>query len=68
MMKAAPDRVVKITYELRTEPIGEVKDSADKESPFAFLFGHGNVLDLFEKNLEGKITGDKFRFNLSAEE
>ena len=39
MIKAAPDRVVKVTYELRTEPLGEVKDSADKTNPFAFLFG-----------------------------
>ena len=67
-MKAAHDTVVKITYELRTEPNGPVKDAADTEQPFTFLFGHGNVLDTFEKHLEGLIAGNQFNFNLSAEE
>jgi FKBP-type peptidyl-prolyl cis-trans isomerase SlyD len=67
-MKAAPDTVVKITYELRTEPQGPVVDAADKESPFAFLFGHNNVLELFEKNLEGLIAGNQFTFTLTPEE
>lgn len=67
-MKAAPDTVVKITYELRTEPQGQVMDAADKDSPFAFLFGHNNVLELFEKNLEGLIAGNQFNFILSPEE
>ena len=67
-MKAAPNTVVKLTYELRNEPNGQVVDAADKESPFAFLFGHGNVLDKFEKNLEGLIAGNQFNFELSAED
>lgn len=67
-MKAAPNTVVKITYELRNEPQGQVMDAADKENPFAFLFGHGNVLDKFEKNLEGLIAGNQFNFSLTAEE
>src|SRR3954463_8519150 len=67
-MKAGPNSVVKLTYELRNEPNGQVVDSADKENPFAFLFGHGNVLDLFEKKLEGLIAGNQFNFTLSAEE
>lgn len=67
-MKAAPNTVVKLTYELRNEPNGQVMDAADKESPFAFLFGHGNVLDKFEKNLEGLIAGNQFNFELSAED
>src|SRR5579862_8203914 len=67
-MKAAPDTVVKISYELRTEPNGEVRDFADREAPFAFLFGHNNVLDKFEKNLEGLIAGNRFSFVLTPEE
>mgnify|MGYP000924486922 FL=1 len=67
-MKAAANTVVKLTYELRNEPNGQVVDSADKEHPFAFLFGHGNVLDKFEKNLEGLIAGNQFNFSLTAEE
>ena len=67
-MKAAPNTVVKITYELRTEPNGQVRDAASQESPFAFLFGHGNVLDKFEKNLEGLIAGNQFNFILEPGE
>ena len=40
-MKAAPNTVVKLAYELRTEPNGQVMDAADKDRPFSFLFGHG---------------------------
>ena len=54
--------------QLRNEPNGQVMDAADKENPFAFLFGHGNVLDKFEKNLEGLIAGNQFNFSLTAEE
>lgn len=67
-MKAAPNRVVKITYELRTEPNGEVMDSADFSRPFSFLFGHGNVLDKFETSLAEKAAGDNFAFVLTPEE
>ena len=67
-MKAAPDTVVKIAYELRTEPNGEVRDSASQQSPFSFLFGHNNVLDKFEKSLEGLIAGNQFNFVLAPEE
>ena len=67
-MKAANDTVVKITYQLRTAPNGDVMDEADEARPFAFLFGHSNVLEGFEKNLEGLIAGNQFNFELSAEE
>lgn len=67
-MKAAANTVVKLTYELRNEPNGQVVDAASKEQPFAFLFGHGNVLDKFEKNLEGLVAGNQFQFSLTPEE
>ena len=67
-MKAGNNTVVKITYELRTEPDGEVRDSADRNSPFAFLFGHNNVLDKFEENLAGLLPGNQFKFTLAPEE
>ena len=63
-MQAAPNTVLKITYQLRTEPNGEIMDSADASHPFSFLFGHNNVLELFEQNLEGKIAGNQFSFVL----
>lgn len=67
-MKAAPDTVVKITYELRTEPLGEIFDSADRNNPLTFLHGHKNLLDKFEKNLEGLSAGDRFKFELTPAE
>ena len=67
-MKAAPNTVVKTTYELRTEPNGEVRDAADEQNPFAFLFGYGNVLDHFEKNLAGLVAGNQFSFILAPED
>ncbi|HWB62104.1 MAG TPA: FKBP-type peptidyl-prolyl cis-trans isomerase [Chitinophagales bacterium] len=67
-MKATANTVVKITYELRTEPNGQVMDAADTANPFAFLFGHNNVLDKFEKNLEGLIAGNQFSFTLTPQE
>lgn len=67
-MKAAPNTVVKITYELRTEPNGPVMDAADAGSPFSFLFGHGNVLETFEKNLSGLDAGKSFSFSLLPSE
>ena len=67
-MKAANNTVVKITYQLRTAPNGDVMDEADENRPFSFLFGHSNVLDGFEKNLAGLIAGNQFNFELSAED
>src|SRR5262245_46391502 len=63
-MKAAHNTVVKITYELRTEPNGDVFDNADNENPLTFLFGHKNLLDRFEKNLEGMVSGNRFKFEI----
>jgi FKBP-type peptidyl-prolyl cis-trans isomerase SlyD len=67
-MKAIKDTVVSLVYQLRTEPTGPVMDEATADAPFDFLFGHGNVLDKFENNLEGLIAGNQFHFVLSPEE
>ncbi|MDZ4845914.1 MAG: peptidylprolyl isomerase [Chitinophagales bacterium] len=67
-MKAAFNTVVKITYELRTEPQGEIFDTAGSDNPLTFLHGHGNLLEKFEKNIEGLIAGEQFKFELTAEE
>lgn len=67
-MKATKDAVVALVYQLRTEPNGPVMDEATADAPFEFLFGHGNVLDKFEGNLNGLIAGNQFNFVLSAED
>jgi len=67
-MRAAHNTVVKLTYELRTQPDGDVFDSADAENPLSFLFGHKNLLDGFEKNIEGLEAGSKFKFEIQPNE
>jgi len=67
-MKANKDSVVALVYQLRTEPNGPVMDEATAEAPFEFLFGHGNVLDKFENNLEGLVAGNQFHFILTPED
>ncbi len=67
-MKAEKNRVVGIAYQLRTEPQGEIMDSAEEAAPFEFLFGHNNVLELFEANLSGLEAGKEFSFTLSPEQ
>jgi FKBP-type peptidyl-prolyl cis-trans isomerase SlyD len=65
-MKATTNSVVSLVYQLRTEPNGPVMDEATADSPFEFLFGHGNVLDKFESNLNGLVAGNQFHFVLDA--
>ena len=67
-MKAKKDSVVALVYQLRTEPNGPIMDEATAEAPFEFLFGHGNVLDKFENNLDGLIAGNQFHFILTPED
>ena len=67
-MKATKDSVVALVYQLRTEPNGPVMDEATADAPFEFLFGHGNVLDKFENNLDGLIAGNQFHFVLTPED
>jgi len=67
-MKASKDSVVALVYQLRTDPTGPVMDEATADAPFEFLFGHGNVLDKFENNLDGLVAGNQFHFVLSPED
>lgn len=67
-MQAAPNTVLKITYQLRTEPNGPIVDEATNDAPFSFLFGSGNVLPKFEENLNGKVAGNQFNFVLSPKD
>ena len=67
-MQATKNCAVKITYQLRTEPIGPVVDEAHAHQPFSFLFGHQNVLPKFESALDNLKSGDTFSFTLAPEE
>jgi len=71
-MKVEPRTVVSLTYELRVddneggEP--EVVEKVESNQPLVFLYGIGNMLEKFEKNLEGMQQGETFSFSLKPEE
>jgi FKBP-type peptidyl-prolyl cis-trans isomerase SlyD len=62
-------KVVSLTYELRVNDIqGEIVEKVDASDPLVFLFGAGNMLPDFEKNLEGLKSGDEFKFGLTSKQ
>lgn len=64
-MKIEKNKVVSLTYTLRSNDAeGEVIQEVKEDRPFVHLFGVGNLLPAFEKNLTGLTTGDKFGFHL----
>jgi FKBP-type peptidyl-prolyl cis-trans isomerase SlyD len=64
-MKIEKNKVVSLTYVLRTDNAeGEIMQEVNKDRPFVHLFGVGNLLPAFEKNLTGLSTGDEFGFHL----
>lgn len=68
-MKVGTKKVVSLTYELRHQDAqGELIQKVEKDRPFVYLFGVGGLLPKFEESLNGLAVGDKFSFNLSANE
>src|SRR5688572_24963683 len=64
-------KVVAVQYNLtvKNELQEEVLvEETEKENPFVFLFGAGNVLEAFEENLKGKKVGDTFDFYIVSDE
>ncbi len=59
--------VVSMTYVLRDEAGNEI-DRADKEKPFLYLHGYGNIVVGLEKALEGAKSGDKKQVVVSPAE
>jgi FKBP-type peptidyl-prolyl cis-trans isomerase SlyD len=57
-MNIAKDKVVSIDYTL-TNDNGDVLDSSAGREPLAYLQGHNNLIPGLEKELEGKVKGDK---------
>lgn len=52
-------KVVSIHYTL-TDPSGEVIDSSAGGEPLSYLHGAENIVPGLERQLEGKVVGDKF--------
>ena len=65
-MVVTKDKVVSISYELKVN--GELVDTAAAENPLVFLYGHGQLLQLFEDNLNGLSVGDSFEFMVPSKE
>ncbi len=66
-MNIQENRVAVITYLLKGDD-GSVIQEATQENPFAFITGIGQVLPAFDNALNGKVAGDTYAFQLSAEE
>lgn len=64
-MNISENKFVSLTYALTVN--GEVVDKAGAERPLEFVFGMGMLLPEFEKNIAGKVVGDKFAFTLTPE-
>lgn len=68
-MEIAKNTVVTINYKLQeSDTDGEIIQEVKDEEPFAFLFGHDQVLPPFETNLVGKTKGTAFEFGIKSED
>jgi len=62
------EKVVSLTYELRTQEGGEIVEKVEGENPLNFVFGAGMMLQKFEEKINGLKIGDTFKFSLSPAE
>ena len=69
-MKIENRTVVTLGYTLTVDDNGKevTVEQTNRDKPFAFLFGHGQLLPEFERNLSGKAAGDPFDFRITAAE
>jgi len=68
-MIAERNKVVSFSYELKLKKKdGETIQQVSKSKPLRIVFERGNLLESFEKKIEGLKSGDKFEFVLKSEE
>ncbi|NVO09573.1 MAG: FKBP-type peptidyl-prolyl cis-trans isomerase [Bacteroidales bacterium] len=60
------DKVVSLSYELKVND--EIVDNAVAEHPLEFLYGHRQLLPLFEEKIKGLKIGDTFNFMVPCDE
>lgn len=68
-MQINKNTVVSVNYHLTVQDENgkeELVEQTDSSNPFVFLYGAGNLLEEFEKNLSGKNIGDTFDFIIEA--
>ena len=69
-MKIETNKYVILSYDLHVgeDEDRELMESATEETPLEFIFGTNSMLESFEKQLEGKKSGDTFEFTLTSDE
>ena len=69
-MKIENRTVVTLGYTLTVNDDGKdiTVEQTNRQKPFMFLFGVGQLLPEFERNLAGKGVGDTFDFRIKAEQ
>jgi FKBP-type peptidyl-prolyl cis-trans isomerase SlyD len=67
-MRIGTNTLAIICYEARERETGNLLQQIPCEQPEAFLFGHGLLLDSFEKNLEGLQSGALFKFTVDSKD
>lgn len=68
-MNIEKNKVVELAFQLHLKDYeGELIQEFSKEEPFKFIFGIGQLLENFEKNIKGLSLGQPFKFMLSVDE
>ena len=65
-MKITKHTVPSMTYTLKVE--GQVVDQTDETQPLTYLAGVGMMIPGFEAQLEGKVKGDEFDFQVGSDD
>ncbi len=66
-MKIEKNVVASLAYQVITED-GVVVDQSTADAPLDYLHGHNNLITGLEKELEGKVAGDKFTATVAPED
>ena len=69
-MQIGPNKVVSVTYRLQSSQPGAEPvfvEETGNENPLTFLFGSGQLIPEFERNLEGLTIGKEFEFKIDSE-
>jgi len=66
-MKIEKNVVVSLAYQLKLDD-GAVVDQSTADAPLDYLHGNNNLISGLEKELEGKVVGDKFTAVIAPEE
>lgn len=69
-MKIEKNKVVSVSYELHVDTNGQktLIDKSQEGQPLLFLFGVGQMIPGFEKNLQGLSMGDNYDFVVAPHE